>query len=204
MVALKSRSAGAWADALPKARAAGAWAAGVVHARSGGAWTQPGGGATATFGKTDPGTAAANNASANYERLTRYALPQAGSVQSISIYLDGASGVGTTQPLKAVLYTDAAGTPGALKATSNEVIITAGAPAGWVEFALPAPVALAAGNYWLGVFSGAGDVARYYRDGSGGASNFVARTYTSGPIDPYAGGTAATWAIAIYASYTPA
>jgi hypothetical protein len=56
--------------------------------------------------------------------------------------------------VRAVIYSDAGGSAGTLLATSVEVVVAADQAPGFVTFALPAPLPLAAGTYHLGLWSG--------------------------------------------------
>ena len=56
--------------------------------------------------------------------------------------------------MRAVLYANNAGNPGALLGVSNQVSIAAGKPWAWVDFQFPQAVNVAAGNVWMGYIAG--------------------------------------------------
>lgn len=156
----------------------------------------------ATFGKTTVG-GSADRFLADRKRVSRYALGTAGSVTKLSIYL-APTGVTGQQALKGVIYADAGGAPGALLGTSNELVFHGSDAAGWYELTLPTPLSLTAGNYWIGVITGASsNVAGFRYDAVSASRVYNANTYTSGPTDPFGpiGGTDSEQT-SLYATYT--
>jgi phosphodiesterase/alkaline phosphatase D-like protein len=160
------------------------------------ATTQAAGGNLATFGKTTAGSDAVwFPIGPNSISLCRFALPRAGQVTKLSVRFAEQ----LTGHWRGVIYrAGAANAPTTLVAQSNEIAATA---VGWVDLTFAAPVALAAGDYYLGVMGDDGvqvdaDVAgdNVYADAS------------------YAAGAPATWSTSgqsvssyqkpIYATYT--
>ena len=166
-----------------------------------------GGSGTQTFGQTTAGTEIGNGPN-NEKAGNRHTLPQAGSVTKLSAYLDG-QGAGTgAQQMRMAIYADAGGTPGALKAVSTAVTIVDGQPPGWVDFALPTPVALPAGDYWLASHQGgptgtSNTIRRYRITGGWRACKFNADAFADGPTDPFGTPQNGNAIFSFTATYTP-
>ncbi len=157
---------------------------------------------TATFGKTSVG-ASSEQFAANRKRVNRYALPTAGSVTKLSIYL-APTGTSGAQVLEGVLYADSAGKPGALLGTTNPITFSSTQAAGWYDLTFPSPVSLTAGNYWIGVLTGTtADVAGYRYDSVSASRDYNSNTYTSGPSNPFGSVTSDNQQTSLYATYTP-
>jgi hypothetical protein len=158
--------------------------------------------ASATFGKTAVG-GSSDVFAADRKRVNRYALPVAGLVSKLSVYLapGGASG---QQSIKGVIYADSGGVPGGLLAVSEQLTFASTNAAGWYDLPLASPLKLAAGNYWIGVITGAtAKVAGFRYDSVAGARDYNANTYTSGPSNPFGAVTTDTEQTSLYATYTP-
>jgi hypothetical protein len=66
----------------------------------------------------------------------------------------------------------------------------------------PLRVKLAAGNYWIGVITGAtNSVAGFRYDSVTGARAYNANTYTSGPTNPFDMVTTDNEQLSLYATY---
>jgi hypothetical protein len=156
----------------------------------------------ATFGKTSVG-ASSDRFLEGRKRVDRYALPTAGSVGRLSIYLLP-GGVSGSQVLKGVIYADSGGAPGALLGTSEQLTYSSASGSGWYAMKFATPVKLAAGNYWIGVITGAtGDVAGFRYDSVAGARDYNANSYSSGPTNPFGTPTTDAEQMSLYATYTP-
>ncbi|HEY4450506.1 MAG TPA: S8 family serine peptidase [Solirubrobacteraceae bacterium] len=161
------------------------------------------GAATATFGKTTVG-ASSDTFLADRKRVNRYSLPTAGSVTKLSIYLAHAASSGQ-QLLKGVIYGDSAGAPGALLAVSEPITFTSTSANGWYDMTFSSPVGLAAGNYWIGIITGAtSGVAGFRYDSVSAARDYNANTYTSGPSNPFGSPSTDSEQASLYATYTTA
>jgi hypothetical protein len=102
-----------------------------------------------------------------------------------------------------VLYADSAGKPGALVATTLELSFSSGQSAGWYDMVFPSAVALAAGNYWIGMISGASSHVAGFRYASvAGSRSYNANSYASGPTDPFGTPTIDDEEVSEYATYT--
>lgn len=150
-----------------------------------------------TFGYTSVGGFSAS-LTEDYKRASNFNLPEAALVSKLSAYVEGG---GSAQALRAVVYSDA----GSLrKAVSDEVVIGVAASAAWVDFPLPAAVALPAADYWLGLIAGAtsGQANYYY------AERFYRQrtnpdAYSDSASDPWGElTTVANRKMCIYATYT--
>jgi hypothetical protein len=151
-------------------------------------------------GSAAPTLARPDTAGTDRRRASRAVLPEPGVLAAVRI---GLAGGPAAQAMRAVLYTDAGGVPGALLWTSDEVLVPRGAPPAFVPFHGP-PLALDPGTYWLGDLSGAGCCATFYKAATGA---FLAAG------DNYADGPAGRWAppleptqpgdLAIAADYLP-
>ncbi|TMK23936.1 MAG: choice-of-anchor D domain-containing protein, partial [Actinobacteria bacterium] len=155
-----------------------------------------------TFGKTGVG-AGTDTFLTDRKRVNRYALAAAGSVTKLSIYLAPTATAGQ-QLLKGLIYADSAGAPGALLAVSEALTFKSTNAAGWYDLVFSAPVKLAAGNYWIGVITGASSyVAGFRYDAVTGARDYNANTYTSGASNPFGTPTIDPEQTSLYATYLP-
>jgi hypothetical protein len=140
---------------------------------------------------------------ADRKRVNRYALPSAGSVTKLSIYLTPA-GLAGQQLLKGVLYADSSNAPGALLGTTEALTFKSTNAAGWYDLVFPTAVKLAAGNYWLGVMTGAtSNVAGFRYDSVASSRDYNVNTYTSGPSNPFGSVTVDSEQTSLYATYSP-
>jgi hypothetical protein len=157
---------------------------------------------TATFGKSSIG-AATDVFAADRKRANRYALPVAGSITKLTVYL-APTGVAGQQVMKGELYADSGGAPAALLGVTEQFTFKSTNVAGWYDLVFSSPVKLAAGNYWFGVISGAAaKVAGYRYDTVAGARDYNANTYTSGPTNPFGAVTTDAEQTSLYATYSP-
>lgn len=156
-----------------------------------------------TFGKTTIG-GSSNNDGVNFIDVSDYALGSTQTITKLTLYL--ANGAATGLKIRCVIYDDSAGSPHNLKAVSSEVAIANGAAAAWVDFPLPSPVALTAGTYWLGHWSGSsggGSWQHFYDAGASSDLQFFANTYSSSinPTDPAPGTGQVAQHMSVYASW---
>jgi hypothetical protein len=158
--------------------------------------------ASATFGKTTVG-ASSDSFLADRKRVNRYALPANGSVTKLSIYLAPTSTSGQ-QVLRGVIYADSSSTPAALLATSEQFTFSSTSAAGWYDLVFSSPIKLTAGNYWIGVMTGAtAGVSGFRYDSVSGARDYNANTYASGATNPFGSFTTDSEQTSLYATYTP-
>ena len=157
--------------------------------------------ASQTFGKTSVG-ASTDSFAANRKRVNRYALPSAGSVTKLSIYL-APNGVAGQQLIEGVVYSDSGGAPNTLLGTSTPLTFLSTNTAGWYDLTFTTPLNLAAGNYWIGVITGAtGNVAGFRYDSVTNSRDVSTNTYTSGPTNPFGAVTTDSEQMSLYATYT--
>ena len=156
--------------------------------------------AAKTFGKTSVG-ASSDTFAANRKRVNRYVLPSAGSVTKLSIYLTPSSTSGQ-QLVEGVVYSDSGGTPNALLGTSTPLTFASTNAAGWYDLTFTTPLNLAAGNYWIGVITGAtAGVAGFRYDSVTNSRDVNPNTYTSGPTNPFGAVTTDSEQMSLYATY---
>ncbi|HEV7586329.1 MAG TPA: hypothetical protein VGO14_11180 [Solirubrobacteraceae bacterium] len=157
--------------------------------------------AVGTFGKTTVG-GASDSFLADRKRVNRYALGSAGSVTKLSMYLAPTATAGQ-QVLKGLIYANSGGAPAALLGVSEPVTFKSTNAAGWYDLPFATPVKLAAGNYWIGVITGAtSSVTGFRYDSVASSRDYNANTYTSGPTSPFGTPTVDAEQASLYASYT--
>jgi len=84
-----------------------------------------------------------------------------------------------------VIYSDASGKPEALLGATEQLTFKSTNTAGWYDLQFASPVKLAAGNYWIGVMTGAtAGVTGFRYDSVAGARAWNANPYASGPTNP--------------------
>jgi hypothetical protein len=170
---------------------ASAWTATAAH------------GETKTFGMTTVG-ASRQVLTSNRKRANHYTLPTAGTVSHLSVYLEPTAYPGQ-QTIEGVIYADSGGRPGALLGSSGGLTFSSSQAAGWYELGLPGALELPAGNYWIGILSGAiSRVAGYRYENVAGARWFNRNVYASGPSNPFGEAFADSEQMSLYATYTPA
>jgi hypothetical protein len=157
--------------------------------------------AAQTFGKTTVGGSITGLAT-NRKRVNRYTLATAGSVTKLSIYLLP-SGKAGQQLLKGIIYADGSGAPTTLLGVSEQLTFKSTNAPGWYDLTFPAPVKLAAGNYWIGIITGdTQDITNFRYDSVTGARSFNNNTYTSGPSNPFGATTTDNIQASLYATYS--
>ncbi|HEV7584507.1 MAG TPA: S8 family serine peptidase [Solirubrobacteraceae bacterium] len=158
-----------------------------------------------TFGKTTVGSSTDTGMFANYKIVHSATLPAAGSVSRLSVYAVPGLKSPSPQALKAVVYADSGGSPGALVATGTEVTyIGSTNGSGWFTLPFPSPVSLSAGTYWIGFITGANTEGMGYRyDSVANSRAFNENSYAAGPTDPFGVATKDSEQASLYADYTP-
>ena len=157
-----------------------------------------------TFGKTSVGAFADGGIFADYKVVHAATLTVAGSVSKLSMYAIPGANAPSPQALKAVIYSDVGGSPGALVATGGEVTYRSSSNgSGWFDLPFAAPVALPPGTYWLGFITGASSEGiGYAYDNVEGSRAYNQNTYTSGPTNLFGSSTKDAEQASIYATYT--
>ena len=153
-------------------------------------------------GKRTVGTSSDTFASER-KRVNRCVLPVAGSVSKLSVYL-APTWTSGAQVLKGVIYSDAGGKPETLLGESQPLTFKSTNAAGWYDLPFSSAVKLAAGNYWIGLISGAtSQVAgfRYYRVEN--ARDYNTNAYASGPSSPFGPFATDSEQMSLFATYTP-
>ncbi|MGZ4196536.1 MAG: hypothetical protein ACXVEW_03930 [Solirubrobacteraceae bacterium] len=117
--------------------------------------------------------------------VNRYTLPTAAAGSELRVYLAPNATPGD-QRLRGVVYADAGGAPGALLGVTDELDFTSSSSAGWYDLPFASPLALASGDYWLGLISGPqAGVASIAYDPVPGSRDGNANAYAAGPSDPF-------------------
>jgi hypothetical protein len=134
---------------------------------------------------------------------TIYTLPVHGTVTKLTAYAGNSS---ASSVARCVIYATSSGSVTTLAAISSESSypITA---AEFVDFSLPSPVALPAGDYMLGIWFG-GDMDAFYNPSSGSAqymdtASAGAYSSSSNPTSPWVPTSTLTGSFVVYATYTP-
>ncbi len=157
-----------------------------------------------TFGTTTIG-ASIDTASANYKEVSKYTSPGAVNVSKLTGYISGLGAVSGSQPLRAVIYADNNGSPGALLGVSNQVTVSAGQAWAWVDFTFSSAVAVPAGTVWMGYIAGAtNDLTQLRYDTATGDLRYNVNTggYAGGATNPFGTTTTSNKHYSLYATYS--
>jgi subtilisin family serine protease len=159
---------------------------------------------TATFGKTTVGALTDSGIFSDYKVVHAATLPAAGAVTKLSVYAVPGVNSPSPQALRAVIYRDSGGSPGALVASGPEVSYRGSTNgSGWFDLPLTTPVALTPGTYWLGFITGTTTEGMGYRfDSVANTRAYNTNAFASGPTDPFGSATEDSEQASIYATYT--
>ncbi|MDX6505131.1 MAG: hypothetical protein QOE29_2256, partial [Gaiellaceae bacterium] len=160
-------------------------------------------GTSGTFGTTTIGTST-DLASADYKEVSRYTAV-AGTVTKLTGYISGLGPNTGSQLVRAVMYADSAGNPGALLGVSNAVTVAAGQPWGWVDFPFPSAIPVSAGTIWMGYIAGANNDLTQLRYDPATADlryNANAGGFAGGPTSPFGTAVPASLHYSLYATVT--
>jgi thermitase len=159
---------------------------------------------TSTFGKTTVGASTDGGIFSGYKVVHAATMPSAGSVTKLSLYAVPGVNSPSPQALRAVIYADSGGSPGALLATGPEVTYQGSVNgSGWFELPLAAPLALSPGTYWLGFITGTTTEGLGYRyDTVAGSRAYNTNPFANGPTNPFGTATKDSEQASIYATYT--
>jgi PKD repeat protein len=158
------------------------------------------------FGTTTPGTKN-DGPSANWKQVSKFTAPAAGNVVKVTGFISGKNATSGSQPIRAVMYADSGGNPGALLGVSNQVTVQANQAYAWVDFTFPSPVAVQPGRVWIGyivgAFTGNKRVIQLRYDQIGGDQKYNQNTggYAAGPSNPFGAASTASAHYSIYATY---
>ena len=162
-------------------------------------------GGSNTFGTSSPG-ALVDSASTDLKEVSKYTAPQAGNVFKLTGYVSGLGASSGSQPVRAVVYADSGGDPGALLGVSNAVTINANQAWGWVDFTFPSQVPVSAGPVWMGYIAGStADLAQLRYTSTPGEChyNWNPGGYAAGPSNPFGSFVLTDKHYSLYASYVP-
>jgi hypothetical protein len=156
----------------------------------------------AAFGSTAVG-GSADSFAANRKRVNAYSLSVGASVTKLRIYLAPTSTSGQAQ-LEGLIYADSGGSPGALLATSSELVFSNAQTAGWYDLPFSAAASLPPGRYWIGVITGgASGVAGFRYTSVSGSRDYNVNSYSSGPASTFGSFSTDSEQMSLYATYTP-
>jgi hypothetical protein len=159
----------------------------------------------ATFGKTSVGAFSDNGLYSDYKIVHRGTLSAAGSVIQLSVYAVPGVNSPNPQAVKAVIYADSAGEPGALLATGTEVVYRGNLNgSGWLDLPLASPLALAPGTYWIGFITGPSTEGMGYAyDSVENSRAYSANAYSAGPSSVFGAASFDSEQASVYATYLP-
>lgn len=156
-----------------------------------------------TFGGTSTG-ATTRTLGNGYHNVGKYPLAERALVTRLDARADGLGNTGA-QAIKGVIYSDLAGAPDRLIATTAEASVAKNAPAAWVGLTFAEPVLLEAGTYHLGVVAGttANNIHLWATYGAAGDGHELAGSFAS-PSASWVGGASQSYRYCIYATYSAA
>ncbi len=157
-----------------------------------------------TFGKTTVGVHLDGGMYANYKIVHTATLSVPGQVTKLSLYATPGLNSPNPQALKALIYSDSSGSPGALIATGTEVTYRGNINgSGWFELPFASAVPLSPGTYWLGFITGSTTEGMGYAyDNVTNSRAYNTNTFASGPTNPFGSSTKDSEQASIYATYT--
>jgi len=147
-------------------------------------------------GKTDVG-ATDNAFSAGHLKAYKYTLSEAGTVQSITVYVQA---YGSGGKIRVGIYNDNSNYPGSLVVGNDEWTVGA---TGWKTITLATPVYLPAGNYWIGLLveKTPAQTVTFKATTGAGTQRFIATSYDSLPSTFPGGAAASSYNDSIYFTY---
>jgi hypothetical protein len=158
--------------------------------------------ATSTCGKTTVGKSSAQLL-ANFKRVNQCTLPVNATVSELSIYLTPNAHSGT-QLIKGIFYGDSKGKPAGLLGTTVQLTFTGKSKAGWYHLAFATPLKLPAGNYWIGMITGASQYVGAERyDSVANAQDSNTNSYTAGASKSFGSFNKGNEQMSLYATYAP-
>src|SRR5581483_10637639 len=164
------------------------------------------GGAATTFGTTTVGSGI-DNPTGDWKEVSKYTAPRAANVSKLTGYISAKSASTGTQRIRAVLYADSGGNPGALLGVSNEVTVRGNQAWAWVDFNFPSQVAIPAGRIWMGYMvanssTGKRIIQLRYSTVSGDEKyNLNSGGYSGGPSNPFGTASTASAHYSLYGTY---
>jgi hypothetical protein len=148
------------------------------------------------LGKTDVG-ATDNLFSAGMLKAYMYTLSEAGTVQSITVYIQS---YGSGARIRVGLYSDRSNYPGSLVAGNDEWTVGA---TGWKTVTLATPVYLSAGNYWIGLLveKTPAQIVTFKATIGVGTQIYKATSYSSLPSTFDVGASTSSYSDSLYFTY---
>jgi hypothetical protein len=148
------------------------------------------------LGKTDVG-ATDNRFSAGDLKAYKYTLSEAGTVQSITVYIQS---YGSGAKIRVGIYNDVSSYPGSLVAGNDEWTVGA---TGWKTITLATPVYLSAGNYWIGLLveKTPAQIVTFKATTGVGTQRYKATSYGSLPSTFDVGASSSSYSDSVYFTY---
>ncbi|MGA2321867.1 MAG: S8 family peptidase, partial [Solirubrobacteraceae bacterium] len=171
------------------------------------------------FGVNRIGPDTDSGLTANDKIVNKAELKVAGSVSRVRVFAVPGSVTSGTETLKAVIYANSGGAPGALLATGSEVdypceanpycesgTVNGTTPTrvdNWINLPFASSVSLPAGTYWIGfITGGTSDRMGYTYEPVEGSRAYNSNTFSSGPSNPFGTPTIDDEQASLYATYT--
>jgi hypothetical protein len=109
------------------------------------------------------------------------------------------------QSVRALIYADSAGEPGALLATGTEVVYRGNLNGyGWLDLPLASPLALQPGTYWIGFITGAtSEGMGYSYESVANSRAYNANAFSAGASNAFGSAGFDSEAASLYATYVP-
>jgi hypothetical protein len=141
--------------------------------------------------------------SVNVKRVNACKLGSNVLVSELVVYLQHTAKKGQ-QLIEGIVYEDSKGNPAARLGVTEQVTFKSTNAAGWYSLKFAKPLALAAGNYWIGTITGiSGGVAAERYTSVANAEDYNSNTYTSGPSKTFGSFKRTNEQMSLYAVFTP-
>jgi hypothetical protein len=149
-----------------------------------------------TFGSTDSTISAQKDTLLlNFKGVNVMTSPKAGTLTKVEGYFDGLGAGSGSEKVRAIVYSiDASNNPTTFLGVSGEIVVNAGAAAGWRTFTFPGSISIPAGKIGIGYWSGGATVnlIRPSYDVNAGTIKYnTGQTYSStgNPSNPFGSAT---------------
>jgi len=134
--------------------------------------------------------------------MTKHVLTDTALISKLKFYARQGNG-GQPSTVKGLIYSDVAGVPTALIATTAETTINSNTAQLW-DLTFTGAVSLPAGTYWFGVFFDTADDGAYSYYETGTTNQWATNSddYTDGPSDPFGAPSYLARQLCLFAEYT--
>lgn len=131
---------------------------------------------------------------------TKYLISTTGIIDTVVFYGKTGNGAQAPYEVKACIYSDNAGAPDSLLATSGAIAVTS--DLAWRKATFSSEVFLDSGSYWLTIIS-ATKFTTYYDAGTQSQRAVITDVYSDGPSDPFGSPSYTHDSLSIYAIFRP-